>query len=172
MQNLVNCKKKLTKNSTRIWWPLSFVIGCMLGYFHKITWLYEYPWVDTSSELCFDQATLHTWLPVSMHCIAWPVIVFQNRSVRSAVPPPDTSTPWWCGDHASALTAALCSVYVWTGSSLRKLQTNNWLSFPPDAKYSLFGDHLSPHTYKHVSKQSALIIKVPQKLGLWKYCKF
>lgn len=47
-----------------------------------------------------------TWLPVSMHCSGCPVVVFQKRMQRSAVPPPEASRPCWCGDQAMALTAA------------------------------------------------------------------
>lgn len=55
--------------------------------------------------------------PVSTHCIGCPVSVFQKRMHRSAVPPPLTSKPWWWGDQAIALTAAMCSEYDWTGLS-------------------------------------------------------
>lgn len=51
--------------------------------------------VLTSSLACLDQAKLHTWEPVSMHCSGWPVSVFQKRMQRSAVPPPDASKPCW-----------------------------------------------------------------------------
>ena len=37
------------------------------------------------------------------------VWVFQKRMQRSAVPPPEARSPFWCGDHASALTAAVWS---------------------------------------------------------------
>ena len=46
------------------------------------------------------------WLPVSMQDSAAPVVVFQYRMHRSAVPPPLASSPCWWGDHAIALTAA------------------------------------------------------------------
>lgn len=51
-----------------------------------------------------------TWLPVSIELSIFPLAVFQNRMHRSAVPPPDARSPCWCGDHAMALTAAVCSV--------------------------------------------------------------
>lgn len=79
-------------------------------------------------------------------CLTCPVSVFQNRMHLSAVPPPLASNPWWCGDHAMALTAAKCSVKAWTGCKLDAFQTNNLLSLPPEAKYWLSGDHLRPHT--------------------------
>lgn len=43
-----------------------------------------------------------TWLPVSTHCRAVPLAVFQKRMQRSAVPPPLASRPCWWGDHAMA----------------------------------------------------------------------
>lgn len=49
----------------------------------------------TSSLACLDQAKLQTWEPVSMHCSGCPVRVFQKRMQRSAVPPPEASSPCW-----------------------------------------------------------------------------
>lgn len=79
----------------------------------------------TSSLACLDQARLHTCEPVSMHCSGWPVKVFQNRMQRSAVPPPDASSPCWCGDQAIAFTAARCSVYCCTGLRLEWFHTSS-----------------------------------------------
>lgn len=79
----------------------------------------------TSSLACLDQARLHTCEPVSMHCSGWPVSVFQNRIQRSAVPPPDASSPCWCGDQAIAFTAARCSVYCCTGLRLEWFHTSS-----------------------------------------------
>lgn len=79
----------------------------------------------TSSLACLDQARLHTCEPVSMHCRGWPVRVFQNRMQRSAVPPPEASSPCWCGDQAIAFTAARCSVYCCTGLRLEWFHTSS-----------------------------------------------
>lgn len=75
--------------------------------------------------MCLDQARLQTWDPVSVHCRGWPVRVFQKRMQRSAVPPPDASRPCWWGDQAIAFTAAKCSVYCWTGTTLEWFHTSN-----------------------------------------------
>jgi len=45
----------------------------------------------------------------------WPLVVFQKRIHRSAVPPPDARRPVWWGDQAMALTAAVCSVSLKAG---------------------------------------------------------
>lgn len=79
----------------------------------------------TSSLACLDQARLHTWDPVSVLCRAWPVSVFQKRRQRSAVPPPDASSPCWWGDQAMALTAARWSLYCCTGRRLELFHTSN-----------------------------------------------
>ena len=55
-----------------------------------------------------------------------PDSVFQNRMHRSAVPPPEHSSPCWCGDHAIAFTAAVCSLNRNTGCELCKFQMNSW----------------------------------------------
>lgn len=60
-----------------------------------------------------------------MHCSGCPVSVFQKRMQRSAVPPPDASSPCWCGDQAMAFTAARCSVYCCTGLRLEWFQTSS-----------------------------------------------
>ena len=78
--------------------------------------------------------------------LTWPVSVFQNLMHLSAVPPPLANSPWWWGDQAMALTAAKCSVKAWTGWRLLAFQTNNLLSFPPEARYWLSGDHFNPQT--------------------------
>ena len=41
--------------------PVRVAIFCMLGYFHTITWLREYPCVDTISFTFFDHMRLQTW---------------------------------------------------------------------------------------------------------------
>ena len=40
--------------------PVRVAIFCMLGYFHTITWLREYPCVDTISFTFFDHMRLQT----------------------------------------------------------------------------------------------------------------
>lgn len=82
-------------------------------------------WALTSSLACLDQARLHTCEPVSMHCRGWPVSVFQKRMQRSAVPPPEASSPCWCGDQAMAFTAARCSVYCCTGLTVEWFHTSS-----------------------------------------------
>jgi len=72
--------------------------------------------------------------------------VFQNRIVLSAVPPPLTSNPCYCGFHVIAFTAALCSLNLNIGEDECKLHTNNLLSLPPDANYYPSRLHLSPQT--------------------------
>ena len=96
---------------------------------------------------------------ISWNCIpTCPVNVFQNLIHRSAVPPPLANNPGWWGDQAMALTAAKCSVKVWTGCKLLEFQTKSLLSLPPEAKYWLSGDHFKPqtgkklHTYTYIRK--------------------
>ena len=110
--------------------PVRVAIFCMLGYFHTITWLREYPCVETISFTFFDHMRLQTWgtrsalteqkydgwiihsiaakyrtcEPVSILWRGTLVSAFQNRICLSAVPPPDASKPLWCGDHATAFT--------------------------------------------------------------------
>lgn len=123
----------------------------------------------TSSLVCLDQARLQTCEPVSVHCSGWPVSVFQKRMQRSAVPPPEASRPCWWGDQAMALTAAKCSVYCCTGTTLEWFHTSSCrqslvrrarsyglvgrdarrrtlLSFPPEASSWWSVLHLRPHT--------------------------
>lgn len=72
-----------------------------------------------------------TWLPVSTELIILPLAVFQNRMHRSAVPPPDARSPCWCGDHAMAFTAAVCSVRrsigCWVDLWFHTSSCFNWL---------------------------------------------
>lgn len=84
----------------------------------------------------FDQAMLQTWEPVSTVLIrwVWGSWVFQNRMVRSAVPPPEARRFDWVGDHAIAFTAAMWEVNVWRGWVVRWSQMSSLLSFPPDAR--------------------------------------
>lgn len=60
---------------------------------------------------CMKLEVCYTWLPVSMQLRCELVVVFQKRMHRSAVPPPEASSPCICGDHAIAFTAAVCSEY-------------------------------------------------------------
>lgn len=88
---------------------------------------------------------LHTWEPASTVFKVVPVRVFLNLIVRSAVPPPETSNPCWCGDHAMAFTAALWSLNFKTGSLDPIFHTKSLLSFPPEHNCCSSKDHLSPH---------------------------
>lgn len=144
------------------------------GYFHTMIWFWEYPWVLTSSFTFLHQARLQTWkqkaageddsknslnyfleacsellawLPVSTEFSMFPLTVFQNLIHLSAVPPPDARRPCWCGDHAIALTAAVCSVSLNIGCCERWFHTSSWLSFPPDASSRSSCDHFSPQTW-------------------------
>ena len=84
--------------------------------------------------------------PVSTQCSCWPVVLFQKRIVLSAVPPPDTSRLWYCGDHASAFTAATWSENLCTGCEEELFHMKTLLSLPPEASSWLSWDHLKPQT--------------------------
>ena len=116
-----------------------------------------------------------TWLPVSMLFNWLPLVVFQKRMQRSAVPPPDARRPLRWGDQVMALTAAVCSVSFRSGFSECWFHTNSWvhhwksnqlyiwqkkynvrsfrdlineytwLSLPPDASSRSSWDHFRPH---------------------------
>lgn len=75
--------------------PVKVSIFSICGILHTLISLREYPWVLTSSLTVLANIKLQTWDPASMHLVSSPVIEFQNRIVRSAVPPPDTSSPCW-----------------------------------------------------------------------------
>jgi len=96
------------------------------------------------------------WLPVSIELRTFPLAVFQNLIHLSAVPPPDARRPCWCGDHAIALTAAVCSVKRNTGCCDRWFQTSSWLSFPPEASSRSSCDHFSPQTWKYRGLRSKI----------------
>ena len=64
-------------------------------YLQSMIWFWEKPCVETSSLTFLDHARLQTWLPVSICCRCVPVLVFQKRMVRSAVPPPEAKRPCW-----------------------------------------------------------------------------
>lgn len=82
-----------------------------------------------------------------MHFVSTPVIVFQNRIVRSAVPPPETKSPCWWGDQASAFTAAVCFRNEAVGELDCILQRFSRLSFPPEANCCPSKDHFNPQIY-------------------------
>ena len=59
---------------------------------------------------------------------------------RSEVPPPDASRPAWCGDQASALTAAECARRRHSGAAPAPApgsHTATVLSLPPLASWPL-----------------------------------
>ena len=89
---------------------------------------------------------LQTWEPTSTVLTVDPVKVLRKRMVRSAVPPPDTNSPCWCGDQATALTAAWWSQYFKIGSEEWPFHTRSLLSLPPEHSCCSSGDHFSPHT--------------------------
>src|SRR5207237_8461639 len=93
---------------TRYVCPVRLTTCSIFGYFHTTIWFWLYPCVLTISSEFLLHARLHTWLPVSTSLIIAPVLVFQNLMLRSAVPPPEARRWCWCGDQATALTAAVC----------------------------------------------------------------
>ena len=66
--------------------------------------------------------------------------------MRSAVPPPETNKPCWWGDHARALTAAVCLRRLAVGVVEWRLQILSRLSLPPEASCCWSNDHFRPHT--------------------------
>lgn len=88
----------------------------------------------------------------------------------SAVPPPETKSPWWWGDQAIALTAALWSSNLQTGLREFRLQTNSLLSFPPEQSCCPSNDHFKPQTYclwlLHLTKWSRGLLKSLFKIFL------
>ncbi len=100
-----------------------------------------------------DQRRDSTWLPVSTELSSAPVWVFQVLMQRSAVPPPVASVLRSKGHHASAFTAAWCSVRVKRGAAVEKRpepteasQRQQVLSFDPEARVLPSGDQLRPQT--------------------------
>ena len=90
---------------------------------------------------------MQTWEPVSIDFIVVPYKVFLNLMVLSAVPPPDNKRPCWWGDQVTALTAAMWSLYLTTGSLDFWFQMYSLLSFPPEHNCWPSGDHFKPQTY-------------------------
>lgn len=132
-------KREFDFVSSRALIPIPRNVSTTLGYI-----LVNLKRGNTSIMFCARVRMLN--LPVSTLCIGCPVSVFQNRIHRSAVPPPLAKSPWWCGDHAIAFTAAICSEYDCTGLKLCWFHTWSRLSLPPLARYWLSGDHLRPQT--------------------------
>ena len=89
---------------------------------------------------------LQTWEPTFRQLVYSPETVFQNLIVRSAVPPPETKSPCWWGDHANAFTAALCFIKLKTGAVECMFHRLRRLSFPPEASCCWPKDHLRPQT--------------------------
>ncbi len=122
--------------SNRVCWPGDNGTSNK-SHYHSFLSSYNQPWTSTlsiwsvdqnkrtSSLVCLDQARLQTCEPVSIHCSGCAVRVFQKRMQRSAVPPPEASSPCWWGDQAMAFTAARCSVYCCIGNTLEWFQTNS-----------------------------------------------
>ncbi len=50
----------IAKNNTRLVWPVSVVTFYKLGYFHTMISLFEYPCVETSSFVVFENIKLQT----------------------------------------------------------------------------------------------------------------
>ena len=107
----------------------------------------EYPWVVTSSFVDVEKSILHTWDPESHDF--WHLIyeVFHNLIVLSVEPPPEARRELLWGDHASALTAAVCSASFPRCFPILWSQIKTKLSFPPVASNPLSHDHLSPQIY-------------------------
>ena len=86
---------------------------------------------------------------------------------RSVVPPPVASRPCWCGDHASAFTAALCDVSRNTGPASAPppaTHTATALSLPPLASCRSSGAHCV-HSHAHMSTLvSTAIALLPVRL--------
>ena len=137
----------IAKNSTLLVCPVSVVTFYKLGYFHTMISLFEYPWVETSSFVVFENIRLHTCDPVSILSNIVPSKVFQNFIVLSAEPPPEAKTPWVWGLQARAFTAAVCWVNLLIGTLDKLDQIISLLSFPPDANWFPSKDHFNPQTY-------------------------
>mmetsp|Transcript_71270 Transcript_71270/g.231601 ORF Transcript_71270/g.231601 Transcript_71270/m.231601 type:complete len:212 (+) Transcript_71270:446-1081(+) len=73
--------------------------------------------------------------------------MLQKRMHLQAVPPPEANSPRWWGDHASARTAAVWPMNLYSGGAAaeeRGSQTHTLPSFPPEAKNSPSGDQWRP----------------------------
>jgi hypothetical protein len=103
--------------------------------------------VLTNSLTVFANIRLQTCDPTFRHFVYSPKIEFQNLMVLSAVPPPETSSPCWWGDHARALTAAVCLKRLKVGELECKLHKLSLLSLPPEASCCWSNDHFRPQTY-------------------------
>lgn len=132
---IVSPSGDIARYSTLSECPVKVATFFIEGYFQTTIAFSEYPCVLTNSFTFFEKSKLHTYEPVSILWISCMVWVSQNLIHLSAVPPPDASRPFWSGDQAIALTAALWlwnlptgSLWLWDGD-----QTNSLLSFPPEA---------------------------------------
>ena len=130
-------------------WPVSSDALTMCGYFHRMSWLCEKPCDETISLSCTDHCSAQTCECVSTALTNAPLLVFQKRIMRSAVPPPEASRFFCHGHHARALTAAWCWSKLKTGGAVatrRSSQIFSRLSLPPEASCTPPGAHLSPQT--------------------------
>ena len=87
---------------------------------------------------------LNKIVPVSMLKVWESDCIEKNRMCLSAVPPPDARVPGLLGHQPIALTAALCSWNLTISLSILAENTDNLLSFPPDAMYEPSGLHFNP----------------------------
>ncbi len=137
----------IARYNTRYVCPVRVAIFYILGYFHTLISLWEYPCVLTNSFNVLLKIKLHTCDPTSIVLTVVPLRVFLNLIVRSAVPPPEARRPCWCGDQAIALTAAVWSVNLRIGSEEWEFHTSSLLSLPPEHNCWSSGDHFSPQIY-------------------------
>ena len=90
---------------------------------------------------------MQTCEPVSIDLMVYPVKVFLNFMFLSAVPPPEAKRPCWCGDQATALTAAIWSENLNNGLVDLAFHIINLLSLPPEHNCCSSGDHFKPQIY-------------------------
>lgn len=128
-------------------WPVKVSIFYIFGIDHMFISFNEYPWVLTNSLTFLPNIKLQTWDPTFIHLVSYPFIEFQNLMVLSAVPPPETNNPCWWGDHARALTAAVCFIKLKVGEFECNDQILSLLSLPPEANCCWSKDHFKPQTY-------------------------
>lgn len=112
--------------------------------FHTFIAFIEYPWVDTNSLEFVEYNMLHTCDPVSIFLMHLDSAVFHIRMCLSVLPPPVAKIEVWWGDHAKALTAAVCYVKRWYMRLFLISNKEIMLSFPPEAIIFPSNDHLTP----------------------------